>query len=210
MKFLLSLLLTCSIFANEPLLDQVRSGLKSLHLTPQNPELAAELLAMREADQSIRTQVKDYKNISQQKRQAIGHLDQKHNPRLKEILSTHGWPGIRLIGIQASHALWLLVQHQDQDLVFQKECLALLKGAVERQDAAYREYAYLLDRVRKNEHLPQVYGTQWKQNGDKWALYLCENMETLNQRRQAAGLNTIEEYKDQMKAAYRLTDADFE
>jgi hypothetical protein len=36
-----------------------------------------------------------------------------------------------------------------KDIAFQKQCLVLLKEAVDKQDAQYREYAYLLDRIRK-------------------------------------------------------------
>lgn len=191
-------------------LNQIRSGLQSTHTPPSNQLLAAELLAMQERDQAIRGQIRDFKNISEEERKTLQNIDQNHNHRLKEIISEFGWPGIRLVGIKASFAMWLLVQHQDSDLEFQKQALSLLKDAVQRQDAGHREYAYLFDRVRKNENLPQVYGTQWRQKDGKWGLYTCEEVKTLNQRRQEVGLNPIEDYEEQMKAAYNLTDENFE
>ena len=166
-----------------------------------NQELKAELLKMREEDQSRRKA-----HLSDE----VMEIDRMHNPRLKEIIQNYGWPGINLVGLTGTNAMWLLVQHQDEDVPFQKECLLLLKDAVERQDAAFREYAYLFDRVCLNENLPQIYGTQWIQKNGKQMLYPVEDFEHLNQRRFQAGLCSIEEYKQQFQAAFNLNDSDFE
>lgn len=48
---------------------------------------------------------------------------------------------------------WLLVQHMDYDVAFQKEFLKYLKPETE-------EYKYLTDRVASNMGQKQVYGTQ--------------------------------------------------
>ncbi len=138
-------------FAQEtpPILDKALHGST---LPKLNTELKAEVLAMCAEDQSARLKIADYKNISEEERKKISEIDAKHNLRLKKIISTYGWPGIHLVGVKGAMGIWLLVQHQDHDVEFQKRCLALLKEAVGKQDAQYHEYAYLLDRVRKNEN----------------------------------------------------------
>jgi hypothetical protein len=56
--------------------------------------------------------------------------------------------------------------------------------------------------------LPQIYGTQWEFKEGKCFLYPVEAPEQLNQRRLEAGLNSIEEYAEEMKRIFRLNDRD--
>jgi len=190
-----------------PILDRALHGIQS-QLPKLSPELQAEILAMCTEDQSVRLKISDYKNISEEEQKNLSEIEAKHNLQLKKIISDNRWPGIRLVGLDGASGLWLLVQHQDHDLEFQKQCLVLLEEAVKKQDATLREYAYLLDRVRHNENLPQVYGTQWDFKDGKCLLYPVEAPENLNLRRLEAGLNSIEEYTEEMKKAYHLEDAD--
>lgn len=174
----------------------------------QNRKIQDDIRAMVEEDQSARATISDFRNISDQDQRMLHEVAKRHNQQLKEIVSTFGWPGIQLVGIEGAEGMWLLIQHQDKDIAFQKQCLVLLKKAVEKQDAQYREYAYLLDRIRKNENLPQVYGTQWELKEGKWYLYRTEIPELLNQRRLEVGLNSIEEYAEEMKKIFHIKDTD--
>ena len=201
--FLIFLISCCH--ADEPLiLKKAMTGFSNQ--AQPNEGLEDELVSMMDEDQAAR-QI-DPKNVSKEERQRIGEIAAKHNIRLQEIVAEHGWPGIRLAGIKGSHAMWLLVQHQDHDLAFQKRCLLLLKSAVDRQDDQYQNYAYLVDRVRKNENRPQVYGTQWDFKEGKLRMFPVEDFANLNKRRLEAGLTTIEEYRDGFKAVLGFTDAD--
>jgi hypothetical protein len=209
-KMTICLSLICQLgFAQEtpPILDRALHGIQST-LPKLNIELKADILAMCAEDQSVRLKISDYKNISEEEQKNLSEVEAKHNLQLKKIISEYKWPGIHLVGIEGAMGIWLLVQHQDHDLAFQKQCLVLLKEAVEKQDAQYREYAYLLDRIRKNESLLQVYGTQWEFKDGKCLLFPVEVPENLNQRRLEAGLNSIEEYREEMKKAYHLEDVD--
>jgi len=211
-KIALGLTLTCFAFAEDSaqkpqILQKALAGLSnqapSLH-----PELEAEIVAMVEEDQAIRDKILDFTKLSQEEKTTLNETRAKHNFRIKEIIATHGWPGIHLVGLNGSGGFWLIVQHQDQDLEFQKQCLPLLKEAVDRQDAQMRDYAYLLDRVRLNEKLPQVYGTQFKFKEGKCYLHPIEDRENLEQRRLEAGLMPFESYIRGMKTFYRISDED--
>lgn len=192
---------------NKSIIEKALPGIRGVF--SKNPsfniELQAEILAMQAEDQIVRAG--DLLKIDANK---VAEIDQKHNPRLKEIISEFGWPGLQLVGLKGSSGMWLLVQHQDADLEFQKTCLSLLKEAVDKQDAQYRDYAYLLDRVRMNEGSLQVYGTQWIEKEGKFSLYPIEDRVQLDLRRQEAGLCTIEEYQEQLKQCYHLQEKDFE
>lgn len=173
-----------------------------------NKPLHDELLEMQAHDQKARD-LFDIKVPQKELWQHVQDIDTQNGQRLKTIVSQYGWPGVSLVGLDGASAMWLLVQHQDKDVDFQKECLELLKKAVARHEAAPRDLAYLTDRVRMNEEQPQVYGTQWIQEDGKWGLYNVEDVEKLDERRKQMGLNTINENKKQLQAAYQLGDADF-
>ena len=173
-----------------------------------NWELKKEIDEMFQKDQELAFQwSKDWNEASGKQ---FSELAKEHNTRLKGIVKEHGWPGASLVGLSSACHMWLLVQHQDHDISFQKTCLKLMKEAVDHYEAAFGNYAYLLDRVRKNEGLPQLYGTQWEVEGGKYRLYLVEDVENLENRRREAGMVMMEDYKLAMKKAFNLTEENFQ
>lgn len=86
--------------------------------------------------------------------------DRANTAELKGLLTEHGWPRRDALGEEADDAAWLIVQHADQDLPFQKRVLALLDQARRDGGTKPEHYAYLYDRVATNEKRPQLYGTQ--------------------------------------------------
>lgn len=151
-----------------------------------NQDLQKELLKMVKHDQEVRISKKE-ENISK--------LDKGHTKRLKEIITQNGWPGVSLVGIEGSIAMWVLIQHQDHLPNFQKDCLTLLKKSADIKEARLQDYAYLLDRVNMNHSMPQIYGTQWKKENGKFSLYPVEDMENLDNRRLEVGLGPFIKYK---------------
>ena len=113
------------------------------------PDLRQELLDMMAADQAERTG------------QSTGAgEDTSRTERLAEIIDEHGWPGHDLVGEDGASAAWVIAQHSDLDVVFQREALDLMRDAVEQGDADPTELAYLEDRVALADGDPQRYGTQ--------------------------------------------------
>lgn len=171
--------------------------------------LQRRLLEIQESDQRARNNIADIKNSSENLWKAIQEVDIQNGKILKEIIKEHGWPGVSLVGLEGTSAMWLLVQHQDQAIDFQKECLELLKIAVQESEAPCWCLAYLTDRVNMNEGYPQIYGTQWIQENGMFVLYPVDDIKHLNKRRSEMGLESIEEYKERFKSMYQLTDEDF-
>lgn len=177
--------------------------------TNLNNVLRGELLAMHESDQKARSKLLNIKIFSEDLWKDVQKIDIKNGQKLKEIVSQYEWPGVSVIGLDGSSALWLLVQHQDHDIHFQKQCLELLKTAVQENEASPQSLAYLTDRVNMNENQPQIYGTQWVQQDGRFLLYSVEDRERLDQRRAEMSLSTIEEYRKQIQADNQLSDEDF-
>jgi hypothetical protein len=114
---------------------------------------AAEIIAMRDRDQAMR-----HKAIAGTA--SYDHdLDRAHTERLRAIVDEIGWPSRSSVGDVAEHAAWLLAQHANHDVAFQKRCLELMREQP-ASEVCRQHLAYLEDRIATNEGRPQRFGTQ--------------------------------------------------
>lgn len=153
-------------------------------------KIADELLTMVKIDQKMRLMaIKDNKFWDK-------NVDRHNTERLKDIISEVGLPTISKVGLEASKAAWLIAQHADHDLKFQKDVLKKIKKAVKDKDFEAKYLAYITDRVTLKENGWQIYGTQFKRNkNNSWQpLPLKDDWQTTNKKRLEIGLNTLEEY----------------
>jgi len=130
----------------------------------------------------------------------IEALNKKHLIILKEIINDHGWPRLSEFGAQTCQNVWLLVQHADHDVKFQKECFKMIE-ALAPYEADQKLLAYLYDRICINEKRPQKYGTQLDENS--LPLTLSEPAK-VDQYRKEMGLDSLEEYIELSKALHKL------
>jgi hypothetical protein len=135
----------------------------------------------------------------------VSEIDHKHVARLKNIIKEYGWPGINLAGEKGADAAWLLVQHADFDVEFQKRCLILLTEAVKNREASAIDLAYLTDRVLTNEGKKQVYGTQthWDDSSKKYVPKPIDDERHVDERREQAGLGPLSVYLTQINELYQ-------
>jgi hypothetical protein len=122
--------------------------------------VAAELVLRMDRDQEARAAV----NLTDVDAEAVARVravDAENTNWFKTVLDGSGWPGRSLVGDEGARAAWLLAQHADHDLDFQRRCLMLLEQAVHDRQADAAHWAYLVDRVRCAEGRPQLYGTQF-------------------------------------------------
>jgi len=152
-----------------------------------NEAIAEEILAMADEDQRMRSEV------AAKTRQWDASVDERNCRRLRAIVSEIGWPTTSKVGAQAEHMAWLLVQHAE--LEFQKECFALM-AREPADEVCARHLAYLEDRIRVREGLPQRYGTQLQKSDGGWEPLPTLDPEGLDARRRAVGLEPIGEYLD--------------
>jgi hypothetical protein len=112
---------------------------------------------------------------------------------IKQILKQNGFPGYNLIGKECSGHYFLLVQHSDFDVAFQKKALKLMKKQVDKNNASGQSYAYLIDRISLNTGKAQIYGTQVIMGRDT-KIKPCIDIDNLDKRRKSVGLIPIKEY----------------
>jgi len=164
------------------------------------PEMAEEILGMAEVDQEMRRRVNANQGIIESEED--DNLDKKHTERMKEIIKQIGWPTISKVGAKASDKAWLLVQHADHDVEFQKSCLSMMKQEIQGE-VLPKNIAYLEDRVRINSNQPQLYGTQFRWKDNK-PLQNIEDRENVDERRKEMGLKTLAEGIEEMYRAYNI------
>jgi hypothetical protein len=117
--------------------------------------------------------------------------------RLRAIIAEHGWPGRALVGDDGAEAAWLIAQHADHQLDFQREALALLERAVHDGDAPASRLPH---RSRTHERrTTTAFGTQvadiTNSVASPWPIVAEEHVD---QRRANAGLEAAHELPQQL------------
>jgi len=125
--------------------------------------------------------------------------------RVNEILEKHGWLGTDQVTESANTAIWLVLQHADNNLAGQEKWLPVMREAVRTGKAKSSNLAYLEDRVLKNNGKPQRFGSQLYDDPmtGRFSLYPIEDPENLDARRKSMGLPPIQSYLDQVGAEWK-------
>jgi Family of unknown function (DUF6624) len=129
-------------------------------------------------------------------------IDADNAAWLKAVIDTRGWPLRSQVGDKGALAAWLLAQHADHDVPFQRRCLVLLQQAVAAGEADPVHLAHLTDRVLRAEGRPQRYGTQFWHGPDGRGHLTAQPTEDptrLDERRLTVGLEPLAEYERRMK-----------
>lgn len=125
-------------------------------------------------------------------------VDFVHGCKIRDIVSKYGYPNVRSVGKKGMHSLWLLVQHQDQNLDFQKECL-------KECEFSTQDKAYLTDRILLSDGKKQIYGTQFKgfdKSGEPISRPI-KDIKNIDGIRKSAGLGSFAEYKEFFKKSHQ-------
>jgi hypothetical protein len=131
------------------------------------PALAAELIAMAEEDQRVRTELLAEGVLFDGYQPRMAEVHHRNAIRLAAIMTEIGWPGRSVVGREAADAAWLALQHAIGDPAVMRRGLELVRplppGEVDPIQVAMLE-----DRVRTHSGLPQIYGTQfdWDERGE--------------------------------------------
>jgi hypothetical protein len=128
-------------------------------------------------------------------------VHQRNAVRLAEIIAMRGWPDRAVAGEDGEAAAWLIVQHAIGAPEFQRRGLAVLQEVAAGGAAPRSQVAYLEDRIRTFEGLPQRYGTQhdWDAQGELNPLPV-EDAARVDERRRAVGLGPLAEQTARLRA----------
>ncbi len=155
-----------------------------------NTKLATELQRMADEDQkAVRRR--------QQKGIVNTRILRTNTKKIKEVIAHYGWPVIPLVGKEGSKNAWLIVQHADDDLRFQKKCLQLMLAAYKKnpKNITPMQIAFLTDRIRVNEKKLQKFGTQFYTNKKGVFTYWpIRDIRNVDERRSVYGIEPLAEY----------------
>ncbi len=133
-------------------------------------------------------------------------IDYENNVELKKLLKIYTWFRISEFGKGSDQNAWLLVQHADHDIEFQKQILKILDKLWPLGETQAANYAYLYDRIAASWQNPkkrqlQKYGTQGSCVAKgKWEPIAIIDPKNVNIRRKSVGLLPIEDYTEGFKS----------
>jgi len=167
---------------------------------PLNKELTSKLLAMRAIDQAaVYPPSEKSKESIKRWRVFKDSIFLHHCTELEGIFEEFGYPGHSMVGEDGALSFWLMVQHCDHDLAFQRRVLTTMKTELDRENINARHFGLLTDRVRKNSAQKQLYGTQVTYNDQGQAIPRpLEDSLNVDKRRKEIGLESIKEYLNRM------------
>lgn len=168
-------------------------------------EFGESLSKMVSRDQEIQNLIMNSGEKDKTKLDSLNLLKSKifesNYTKVKTIYEVIGYPSISKYGKENSYNYWLLVQHCDNDIVFQEKVLNKMKKLVKKNDVNKKNYAYLYDRVMKNKGMKQYFGTQFTYLPPNYepTVINIEDSINVNIRRKEIGLEPLEEYIKSMK-----------
>jgi len=124
----------------------------------------------------------------------LTEINRKNVVTVKKIISEIGFPTINLTSQNAYKAAVLVVLHSG-DLEFLNQSISDLHKA-DTASIEKRDIAYMIDKTRLIQKLPQLYGTQYNIDKDGILKFIeIENPEDLEKRRAEYDMESFEEYK---------------
>lgn len=205
----------------DDLLHKDRPGLNALRADPAWPDMqrrveAAEQQRLAQLDAPLRKELLERAARDQAAQhvaidagggnafKGVAPVAQANADWLKTMIADKGWPTYSRVGHDGAKAAWLIVQHADHDPAFQAQVLPLIEHAAKAGEADLPDLALLTDRVLLAQGKPQRYGSQFITAGDgTMELRPTEDMDGLDARRQAMGLQPLAQYKATLSEAYR-------
>ena len=163
-----------------------------------DPALRRKINMMVISDQQLRykkVQTKDAKELEKINQELVAS-DQKNWREAKNIVEAHGWPKLSDIGKDGQNNLWLIVQHADHDIFFQRTVLEKMKQLLESKEINLENFAFLSDRVLCNLNYLQEFGTQvnWTANGMASGFRDIRREWEAEERREKLGLSKLADY----------------
>lgn len=168
---------------------------------PTMPELSKELQVILVEDQRYRTILDSVNtqfgwNSDEMKAllKKMNQVDLENTTRVAQILDTHGWLGNQEVGAQGNQAIFLVIQHADINI--QEKYLPMMREAQKAGKARGADLALLEDRVLMRNGKKQIYGSQLSTDSqtNKTYFFPIEDVEHVDERRAAVGLQPIAEY----------------
>ncbi|PHI18487.1 hypothetical protein CEQ90_17555 [Lewinellaceae bacterium SD302] len=163
-------------------------------------DYAEILIQLQAADLALRNQLIEQGRLGDGYDHAMEQLHLKNADKLSSIMDDIGYPTADKVGISASKAAWLVIQHAISRPDFMRRCRDALQDEIKLDNGDPIQLAYLTDRIAVFEGRPQLYGTQfdWDEHG-QMSPQSCDDIAAVDRRRAKLGLNTLAEQTRAMR-----------
>jgi hypothetical protein len=130
--------------------------------------------------------------------------DQENLRKVKAIIDHYGWLSPKKVGMNASQALFLVIQHAD--LATQRRYLPMIRAAEKNGEILSSNLAILEDRINMREGKKQIYGSQSFTDTQTGQLYIYPIAEPdhLEERRKSMGLIPMQDYAKLLHTNWNL------
>lgn len=156
-----------------------------------NQSLRAELIEMDQHDQAVRAVLAADGSLYDGYHPRMAAVHDANAARLEAIILEFGWPTEPLVGVDGAKAAHRIAQHSIGHPDFMRRCRALLDEASARGEVPRWQFAYIDDRIRVYEGLPQRFGTQWRAGPAGVEPYPLEDASHVDERRAVLGLQPL-------------------
>jgi hypothetical protein len=133
-------------------------------------------------------------------------LDSLNLNFIEKVIENFGYPGISMVGNEASEVTWHVIQHSDKISKY----IELIKQAGKLKELAPNLIAKMTDRYLMQNNKNQIYGTQGmcrtvKDGTRKCFIWPIENPKKVNKLRAKAGFETtVEENAERLNIEYEV------
>ena len=173
----------------------------------KNIELSLKLWVYYAEDQAFRSlgMARKYSTIDRKSKEYIKAVKKETKNRFREtknIILKEGFPTYSEVGVYASNAAFLIVQHS-KDQKLSKKLIPVLREAALKKETSAENYAMLHDRYLMHNNKKQLYGTQVvrynikKENGYEMSndqFWNIEDEKNVDIRRKELGLAPLADY----------------
>jgi hypothetical protein len=155
--------------------------------------LEKQLIDLDDCDQRVRADLATDGSLFEGYHPQMEAVHRANATQLRKVIEDHGWPGFSLVGERGALAAWRIAQHSIGEPAFMRQCRDLLRQASANGDAHPWQHAYMDDRIRVFEGLPQLYGTQFRRGENGAEPFPLEDPENVEALRQELGLPSLSE-----------------
>jgi Ca-activated chloride channel family protein len=166
---------------------------KKLHDELLKLALKTETIISKGVENDLASDALD-KRLSETRRQNNAHLCQ--------ILKEFGWPNSALVGKDGMGAIFFLIRNS-RDLDLQVALLPVVIASVKNGDAAKAQVADLVDRMRVDAGMKQLFGTQVRAGNGFLVLTPIEDEAHVDDRRKQFGMPPLAAHLRNLESEYQ-------
>ena len=196
-----------SLFAQPKCLspDEAKALLAQVNaprVAPYNKKLRDELVKLAGKSEKLTYNSIEESRPKNDSQKRIAEARQQANARLCQILKESGWPTLALVGKEGVGATLYLVRYS-REQALQAALLPVIIAAVKKGEIEKAEVALLVDRMRVDAGMKQLFGTQVKAMNGFLVLTPIEAEKQVDDRRKQFGLPPLAAHLRDLERAYQ-------